>query len=488
MSSPPLGGPADAESAVLEKDERWALALRVAASPEFQKAKRLREFLLYVCRKALTNRKDELREHLIAIDLFGRQPGYNPAEDNIVRVEARELRRRLDTYFYTVGRSEPIRITIPKGGYVPCFEPDSSSGSTQIPGSVPNIGGHQQSEGQNGTRPVDKLAPEDFAERPLIPSETTSKPDSDQVLPLRRRGWLLDLSISHRKILVSALVLGLLGTIYLATHLRKRAVTGPASSSMAGILSPDAKGIWSVLFPSANPIQIVVSDSCLVLSEEITHKAVRLADYSNFKYMEELRDPELPLIAPHHYTEFADLLVTLEIQRTAIAQHRTIDITYARDLRPRDLDNHNVVFLGSAYSDPWVQEFDDERQFRLAVDPATRRLCFSNESPRPGEANRFCTSGDEGSGGEAYGLVTFLPNLQHRGNILIVEGTNAEGTEAAGGYLIDSPFISEVRQRLGTAGVDPLPYFQALLKTADVHGAPGRTDLIACKILHPPNP
>lgn len=120
IEQPPEGAK---RKSVLDNDERWKLALRVAASPGFSKSTRLRDFLLYVCEKTLTDRQDEVHEQQIGLEVFGRRDGYNPSEDNIVRVEARELRKRLDRYFSSpAGRTEELRIKIPKGGYAPCFE------------------------------------------------------------------------------------------------------------------------------------------------------------------------------------------------------------------------------------------------------------------------------------------------------------------------------------------------------------------------------
>lgn len=115
-----LGGAPDTP---FEDDERWRVALRVAASPSFSKSARLHDFLLYVCEKALSGHAGEIREQLIGVEVFNRKPDYNPGEDNIVRVEARELRKRLDRYFTGNGAREPFRIRIPKGSYVPVFEP-----------------------------------------------------------------------------------------------------------------------------------------------------------------------------------------------------------------------------------------------------------------------------------------------------------------------------------------------------------------------------
>ncbi|MBV8630610.1 MAG: hypothetical protein JOZ83_06770 [Silvibacterium sp.] len=54
--------------------------------------------------------------------MFGRPPGYNANEDNIVRSQARLLRLKLEHHFANDGRCEPVIISIPKGRYLPAFE------------------------------------------------------------------------------------------------------------------------------------------------------------------------------------------------------------------------------------------------------------------------------------------------------------------------------------------------------------------------------
>src|ERR1039458_8664612 len=110
----------------LRHDDRWALVERVAASQIFQKSPRLREFLLYVCETTLRNHLEDVREQQIGVHVFNRRPDYNMSEDSIVRVQARELRKRLALYFDTEGKDEPLVISIPKGGYIPVFAPRGS--------------------------------------------------------------------------------------------------------------------------------------------------------------------------------------------------------------------------------------------------------------------------------------------------------------------------------------------------------------------------
>lgn len=102
---------------------REELVFRVASSVTFEKAPRLRAFFLHVCRCALDDKPDEATEQQIAIYVYGRQPGYNSNDDNIVRSQARVLRMKLEHHFANEGKDEPVVITIPKGQYLPIFEP-----------------------------------------------------------------------------------------------------------------------------------------------------------------------------------------------------------------------------------------------------------------------------------------------------------------------------------------------------------------------------
>src|SRR5580765_5554936 len=105
-----------------ENDPRWQLAQRIVASKSFAKSGLFSRFLLYVCDRTLNGRTEEISEQQIGVHVFGRKPQYNPAEDNIVRNYARQLRQRLDAYFEDEGKAEELRLRIPRGTYVPLFE------------------------------------------------------------------------------------------------------------------------------------------------------------------------------------------------------------------------------------------------------------------------------------------------------------------------------------------------------------------------------
>ncbi len=103
---------------------------RVLSSPVFESQERLRKFLSYVVGEVLEERAGELKERTIGAEALGWRVHYDPKVDPIVRVQARRLRDKLDEYY----ASQPgarLRITLPKGAYVPEFvcvsQPDTSS-------------------------------------------------------------------------------------------------------------------------------------------------------------------------------------------------------------------------------------------------------------------------------------------------------------------------------------------------------------------------
>jgi hypothetical protein len=104
------------------KDERWQLVEQIASSTIFSKAPRLSSFLRYISIAGLSGHLADLNERQIGIDVFERNPAYNPGEDSIVRTSARLLRNKLEEYFATEGISSTWILSIPKGSYVPLFE------------------------------------------------------------------------------------------------------------------------------------------------------------------------------------------------------------------------------------------------------------------------------------------------------------------------------------------------------------------------------
>ena len=94
---------------------------RVLASPDFRASKRSRDVLQWVVEETLAGRGERIKAFTIAVDVLGRDAGFDAQNDPAVRLEAGRLRRALDEYYRAAGRDDPVEIAIPKGGYQPLF-------------------------------------------------------------------------------------------------------------------------------------------------------------------------------------------------------------------------------------------------------------------------------------------------------------------------------------------------------------------------------
>jgi TolB-like protein len=122
----------DATSAPAPDDVRAELE-RILASPDFQSNNNRRAFLRYIVEEALAGRADRLKGYAIAVDVYGRDASFDSKADPIIRLEARRLRRDLHCYYGSTDSDGSLIISVPKGGYVPRFEP--RKGTAQLPAS-----------------------------------------------------------------------------------------------------------------------------------------------------------------------------------------------------------------------------------------------------------------------------------------------------------------------------------------------------------------
>src|SRR5579884_249656 len=101
---------------------------RILASKSFSESKRTSALLQFVVENALAGNGDRLKEAVLAVEVFGRETSFDGNADSIVRNAARRLRARLGEYYENEGRSDSLRIEIPRGGYVPVFRPAQRPG------------------------------------------------------------------------------------------------------------------------------------------------------------------------------------------------------------------------------------------------------------------------------------------------------------------------------------------------------------------------
>lgn len=98
---------------------------RLLASETFGRSERARRLLRYLVEREQAGEADRLKGLSIAMDVFGKDGDFDASTDAVVRVQAGRLRELLEQYFANEGIAEPVRIAIPRGGYVPSYEPNA---------------------------------------------------------------------------------------------------------------------------------------------------------------------------------------------------------------------------------------------------------------------------------------------------------------------------------------------------------------------------
>src|ERR1700693_3239154 len=95
--------------------ELWDDILR---SPPFRTSRQCQDLFRYILEHSLAGFDDSLKERVIGIEVFGRAPDYDTAQDPVVRLRAADVRKRLAQYYQTQKNSTcQWKIEIPTGSY-----------------------------------------------------------------------------------------------------------------------------------------------------------------------------------------------------------------------------------------------------------------------------------------------------------------------------------------------------------------------------------
>src|SRR5580692_10662009 len=100
-------------------DRNRAELAAVLASDTFKRSPKLSRLLIYLCEKCFQGLEGDITEYAIGLDVLGRDPGFDPQQDALVRVDTHHLRKRLKEYYSTTGREHEVQIILPAGQYAP---------------------------------------------------------------------------------------------------------------------------------------------------------------------------------------------------------------------------------------------------------------------------------------------------------------------------------------------------------------------------------
>jgi len=183
---------------------------------------------------------------------------------------------------------------------------------------------------------------------------------------------------------------------------------------------------------------------------------------------------------------YADLVVVDTLLRLSGNSRDRLAIRSARELRPGTLKKEPLS-LSAAQAPPLGPYFQAKLNFQEREGVVGESLkFFQNIHPRTGEQENYHGLAFTGSSGEDYATISLLPLGNGRGSVLILQGLQQEGTEAAGLFLADAGNRQKLQEALGISGIPGQPvYFEALIRTQAVAGAPNATSIVATRVIHP---
>lgn len=426
----------------------------------FRGSHRSGQFLKYVVEQAIARHFDSLKERVIGVELFGRSPSYDTGEDAIVRVTASDVRKRLLQHYGMYGATSRFRISLPLGSYIPeiSHEPNGNgNGNRELQTSLHDAAAKSEASAREPTHGA-----------PIAASPVVAPIPSGLSRPNRPLFLVI--------VLVTALNLSVWGILW--THVKRPAVL------------PDTILPWSVFFNSPRPIHLIASDPDIAEVQQYIGGEISTSDYANRHLIPnpDKMTPEVQrfwnVIIRDDKASFVDAVIAVRITEMTQTYSKRVNLSAARNIQMSDLQtDDNYIFLGSPRSDPWSALFSDQLDFQFTFDRNSGQEIIRNLRPKPHEDLQYIPTALGGATGQSYAIIAFVQNPDHNGQVLLLAGANAEGTEAAGRLITDMPRLSTALRTCGISPDGSLKHFELLLKLNTMAGSPNDAHVEACHIL-----
>jgi hypothetical protein len=291
-------------SAQLSIQELREEVQRVLHSPQFRRSPKLQRFLELICDYHFQGRSSEITEYLIATEAFGKSQSFDSSLDSLVRVQAREARRRLREYYQSDGAGSALILDIPLGSYAPVF-----SAAEHVP---------------SGTH-----------------------------VPIWRRPFLTSATMLTITLVVCAALLTL------AYRERRQLINGPAYASGVGaVQKPHVARLWSRFLDSDVPTVLVLSNPPVWDSPEC--QATGTATPS--------QDASGPGPCPDEYTGMGEAVALHVITNMFNSARQTLILKQSRMVTADDIKRYNLILLGGRKVNVWTGKLGQDVDMKLSAE------------------------------------------------------------------------------------------------------------------------
>jgi hypothetical protein len=331
-----------------------------------------------------------LKERSIGADLFHRPADYATGDDPVVRVQAGEVRRRLEQYYHEFSKTSDVRIDLPVGTYVPEF--------------------HHAPVGML----VEPAAP------PVGVGETSRK-------------WKL--------VAWTALAINLLLVMTLI---------GPGIRGRLARPSP-LQQFWSPVFSTSQPLLICLPKPIFYRPSPLLYDNYSKTHPGTFQTSVERFNQPLPLDPDQKiswgdmvtYPDFGlvsgDVYAAFRISETLGRIGKLSQIRIGNESSFDELRGSPAVLIGG-YSNRWTMEMTSDLRF---VFEEKDGILWIHDRTSP-DKKWFCRLGLHGEVIVDFGVVTRLLDSKTGHSVVSVAGITAPGTDAAAQFVSAPEYLSEL--------------------------------------------
>ncbi len=392
---------ADTNATMLLEDKRHAATFtdeeklaateqleRLLVNPHFSHSRRFPSFLRFIVGETLSGRTDMLKERTLGVEVFGKHPDYDTANDPIVRVTAAEIRKRIAQYYQDPAHEHELRVSLPPGSYVPKFDP-------------PHI------------RPEESrsILPDGAAE---VASASDRMESADlQEHATTRRAW-----VAPALSAVVLLLIGLGGWIWWQGS-RPSAVTE----------------FWAPVTNSPDPVLFCIAD-------QTEYTAIALRDAQDPTKQQVLHDNLTAVVID-------DLYAVVKVATYMEQKQKRFTLRGEGSTTLMDLRNGPTVFIG-AYDNEWTLRLLKPLRFHFVNDPSMTHFGIvdsTSKTPTTWVVDR--TQQIATNNYRDYAIVARFTDSTTGKLAVVVAGVGRGGTIAAGELLTDPVLLAPVLRASG---------------------------------------
>ena len=377
----------------------------ILQSVPFRASKQSQQLLRYIVDQTLAGHTELLKERLIGVNVFGRQPDYDTNEDPIVRARAAEVRKRLAQFYVGEGSRSSIRIEISPGSYLASFS-EYRIGLT----SAPVNSGPEQLELPRSTSPSLPL------------------PDTQPESPSTKRQFRRFQAIALSIVVMLCFAVG-------AWFLWRP--------------SAPIDMFWEPCISAPSPVLLYSgANAVYLLSPDFVKR------YKSTHHLDGLQGQGLEFVVPfspttklgpddligykNDYLTIGDLAANVRVASLLATHGKRFDLRLGDDVSFGDLRQHPTVLIG-AFNNSWTMELTGDLPFTVygAQVLSIREQASQGRVWTPVYASDGKVTVD-------YAVVTRMPRSKTGQALIAIAGLTQKGTQGAADFVTDPDQIQRV--------------------------------------------